>query len=344
MDRQSVDNERLSPPNSNELGAGNLDSDNNGSAVVDSSPPSGTNDDLLELNQRQSVVRDRVRGVAHGHSTGFYLFGRPGTAKTHTVLRALDACGREFKYISGHITAMGLYELLAKHNSGVLVLDDLPAIFRGNVAPGLLLSALGTQSGSKHRVISYRRKGHAEDVIFSGGIIIISNIQLHDTPVFAAIKSRVHCLNYDPTDAQIAALMREIASRGWPADKPKLSPEECSQVAEYLIGQSQKLGLRLDIRLLVSKALPDFFQFRERDAETNWMDLIQTTLLEKLCELRHTAKDSRGRVEVKEDERRLIRKLRGEFASQEERISAWVERTHKSARAYYRRAKEIGDG
>ena len=40
---------------------------------------------LAELNRRQGVVRDYVRGVARQYATGLYLFGRPGTAKTHTL-------------------------------------------------------------------------------------------------------------------------------------------------------------------------------------------------------------------------------------------------------------------
>ena len=36
---------------------------------------------LAELNRRQGIVRDYVRGVARQYATGLYLFGRPGTAE-----------------------------------------------------------------------------------------------------------------------------------------------------------------------------------------------------------------------------------------------------------------------
>ncbi len=44
---------------------------------------------LAELHRCQAFVRDYVRGVAQHYATGFYLFGPPGTAKTHTVRAVL---------------------------------------------------------------------------------------------------------------------------------------------------------------------------------------------------------------------------------------------------------------
>ena len=59
---------------------------------------------LAELDRRQAVVRDMVRGVARQYATGLYLCGRPGTAKTHTVRRVLEQEIREpYVYQRGHI-------------------------------------------------------------------------------------------------------------------------------------------------------------------------------------------------------------------------------------------------
>jgi hypothetical protein len=80
---------------------------------------------LQELQQRLTVVRDRVRGVARRHCTGFYLFGRPGTSKTHTVRTTLDELNIPYEYHSGHLTPLGLFDLLAEHHDSVIVLDDV---------------------------------------------------------------------------------------------------------------------------------------------------------------------------------------------------------------------------
>src|ERR1700676_3589410 len=98
---------------------------------------------LAELHRRQAIVRDYVRGVARQYSTGLYLFGRPGTAKTHTVKAVLEKEIRElYTYQRGHLTPMGLFELIAEHPDEVIVLDDLTAVLDSDVALQILLSAL----------------------------------------------------------------------------------------------------------------------------------------------------------------------------------------------------------
>ena len=225
---------------------------------------------LAELERRLAVVRDRVQGVARGHHTGFYLFGRPGVSKTYTVRTTLDGLGVPFAYHAGHLTPVGLFELLEENPDRVLVLDDVGHLLGQQVGLQLLLAALGNQpDGGGERVVRYRRQGRDATVRFTGGIVMVSNLELHDTPVLEALKSRVHVLRYDPTDEQVAALMRRIASKGWPASAPRVPAVECLEVAEFLVGESRRLAVRLDLRLLVDKSFPDYLQWREGHAETN---------------------------------------------------------------------------
>ena len=51
-------------------------------------------------------------------------------------------------------------------------------------------------------MVNYRRQGREERAVFRGGIVCISNLELHDDDLLGAFKSRVHTLNYDPTDAR----------------------------------------------------------------------------------------------------------------------------------------------
>src|SRR5262249_35529503 len=130
-----------------------------------------------ELGRRQAIVRDYVRGVAHRYATGLYLFGRPGTAKTHTVRCVLEEEIREpYVYQRGHLTPVGLFELIAEHPDEVIVLDDLVTIFKSDVALQILLSALEHPTGrDRTRVVKYRRKGETDRAVFGGGIICITN-------------------------------------------------------------------------------------------------------------------------------------------------------------------------
>jgi hypothetical protein len=98
---------------------------------------------LGELRRRQAIVRDYTRGVARGYATGLYLFGRPGTAKTHTVRAVLEEEIKEiYTYQRGHLTPIGLFELIAENRDEVIVLDDLGALLKSDVAVQILLSAL----------------------------------------------------------------------------------------------------------------------------------------------------------------------------------------------------------
>jgi hypothetical protein len=296
---------------------------------------------LQELQQRLAVVRDRVRGVARGHYPGFYLFGPAGTGKTYTVRMTLDELNIPYQYHLGHLTPMGLFDLLAQYHDRIIVLDDVAEILANRIALQILLAALGNQPDATGvRLVKYRRQGRDETVRFTGGIIIISNLELHSAPLLEALKSRVHYLRHDPSDEQIAALMREIASKG--RAKPKLSPEECREVAEFVIAESRRVGCRLDIRLLVDKSLPDYAQYRNHNTETHWKDLILATLEQQVMALKYTRGPAATRTAVKADEHQIVRDIVATCSTTHERLAAWREQTQKSERAFYRRLKEIG--
>jgi hypothetical protein len=293
---------------------------------------------LEELEQQLGVLRDRVRGVARRHHAGAYIYGPPGTAKSHTVQKTLDEEQIEYAYHAGHLTPLGLFELLADHSDKVIVLDDVSELLRANVALQILLAALGTQPTEVGvRVVRYRRQGRVEEVQFRGGIILLSNLELAGGPVLDAIRSRVHCLEYAPSDEQMEALLLHIASQGW-RDVP---PDECLDVAKFLIGESHKMGVRLDLRLLVDKALPDYLQYKQGHAETHWRDLVLAMLRARVAPLENTTDAHRTRWAEKQQEHALLRDILQRHATRKCRVAAWHEKTGKGERAYYRRLGEL---
>jgi Cdc6-like AAA superfamily ATPase len=243
---------------------------------------------LARQEDRLKVIQDRVRGVADHDYTGFYLHGPPGTSKTYTVRTHLDRLGTPHQYRSGHLTPLGLFELLAEHPDEVIVLDDVGHIFEQKVTLQILLAALGSQpSDVGKRVVRYRRQADVRTIHFSGGVIFISNLSLHKAALLQALKSRVHCLHYDPTDEELAGLMLSISEKGWAVNGHYLNPAECKVVAEFVINESQQLGVRLDLRAL-DKGFRDYAQWAEDRAETNWKDLVRFTIEQRLSELQHT--------------------------------------------------------
>lgn len=298
---------------------------------------------LEQLNRRLSVIRDRVNGVALRSHNGFYLFGRAGTSKTHTVRTTLESIGTKYEYHSGHLTAIGLFELLAVHHDRVIVLDDVSSIFRDKVALQILLAALGTQAaGSGSRMIKYKKKGGDQTIHFTGGIVAISNLELHGDGVLTALKSRVNYLKYDPTDEQVEAMIQEVAGKGWSGKGETMTSQECLQVADFLIAESHRLNIRLDMRNLVDKGYPDYLQYRNGHAATHWKDLIRTTLEEQLVDLQHTAADTSTREEMKRREQMIAKSLEAQYPDRASRLAKWFELTGKSERAMYRRLSEVG--
>ena len=282
-----------------------------------------------------------VRGAARGYATGLYLFGRPGTAKTYTVRQVLEQeiC-EPFVYQRGHLTPVGLFELIDEHREEVIVLDDLVTIFKNDIALQILLSALEhPTSRDRSRVVKYQRKGETDRAMFRGSIICVTNRELHDDDLLGAFKSRVHVLNYDPSDAQLGALMLSVAAGGT-AGEGVVTPGDALLVAEYVIGEMLRLGTKFDLRLFFNKALPDYQQWKDGETESDWRDLVTASIEEHLVALRHTdALPSRaGR---KDEEHTIVEEILRAHPSREDRVRAWVTRTGKSERAFYRVLDEI---
>ena len=124
---------------------------------------------------------------------------------------------------------------------------------------------------------------------FRGGIICISNRELHDDELLGAFKSRVHTLNYDPTDAQLGALMLDLADRGWPAARPAGDPPAECPGPSPTSSSARCCGwaAAFDLRLFVNKALPDYQQWKDDETESDWRDLVTASIEEHLVAVRH---------------------------------------------------------
>ena len=81
-------------------------------------------DPLQDFLMEQKIIKDRVRGIIHRQSNGMYLYGRPGTSKSHTIHTTLDTNAVGYTSSSGHLTPIGLFDLLDENQDRIIVLDD----------------------------------------------------------------------------------------------------------------------------------------------------------------------------------------------------------------------------
>jgi hypothetical protein len=186
--------------------------------------------------------------------------------------------------------------------------------------------------------VKYRSRGGTKKVAFSGGVICITNRELHDGDLLDAFKSRVNTVNYDPTDAQLGALMLGAASVGVKG----IAPDAAVTVARHLMAEMIRLGCRFDLRLFFNKALATYQQWKDDATESDWRDLVTATIEEHLVAVRH-AEDMtpESRAARKAAEHELLRELQKTHPNRQERVREWMERTGKTERAYYRRLAEM---
>lgn len=294
---------------------------------------------LKELRNKQSLIRDRVRAIACGEANGIYLHGRPGLSKTYLIRTTLDNLGTRYEYSNGHVTPLGLFELIEKSPNSVIVLDDVSSIFTQPMALQILLAALGTRhDGDRTRTVRYKRANEDRVVYFSGSIIAISNLQLagHTNQVLDALRDRVHVMSYEPTDEEIEASIHEIAGsspRGVPA-------HDAVEVASFLLDACRESGVRPSIRLYVDKALPDFRLWKKGNTESHWNDLVRSSVRQMVIAQEQPLRDI-SRKEQIDSERRLVQAICSQFPCRKLRVDTWVARTGKSQAAFYRRYREL---
>lgn len=294
---------------------------------------------LEQLRQKQTIIKDRIRGLVHDETVGMYLHGRAGTSKTFLVRSTLDHLGVQYQYFSAHLTPIGLFKMIQAHRDSTIILDDVSSIFNQPIALQILLAALGTpHSGSRVRIVRHTTANGDFAVPFAGEIIAISNLTLdgHHNEVLAALRSRVFCISYEPTDEEMIASIKDIA-KGSPRG---VSASNAMMVANHLIGECQRKEIRPTIRLYMDKALPDYRLWAAGRSESDWRDLLASNLDEEATNLEHVPRDL-SRAEAIEADRCIALSIYQQNEEPKERVRQWKEVTGKSQAALYARLKEL---
>jgi hypothetical protein len=297
---------------------------------------------LVGLDRKFQVVRDRVVGVARGYYAGTVITGRGGTSKSWTIVQTLEELGVPYQLHNTHITPRGLFDEFDLNPSAVHVIEDAEEVLGNKVSLGILRSATwGSRRGRDgrlERLITWSVARNHLEVIFNGGVILVSNRKMSNLPEASALATRIPSIDLPVTDQEIGALMHSVAMQGYRIGDVFLAPAECLEVADFVIRESTHLTRQLDMRVLVN-GFADRLQSEGYDAGCGWRDLIASTL--------------RGRPSVVEDvesvgirQQRMAREL--EIARQivhlprVERLREWQEKTGASESSLYRRLGELG--
>jgi hypothetical protein len=293
------------------------------------------------LEQKALLVRARTIGVVERYSNGLYLWGDGGTSKSYTVEETLKQHGKPYKLSNSRVTGKGLFELLQQYPDVVHVLEDVETLLLDKNAHGVLRSALWGQKGKngwQERTVVWHIGGNRQEFIFEGGIIMIANLPLYNLPPLRAVGTRIPVLHFQPTNEEIAALMRKIAREGHTHGPYRLEAQECLEVAEAIVTRSIRLQRNLDIRLLIN-TFNDRLQYVNGDCECHWLDLLDSRMRERTLPM---PPGPRGvREETRERELALVGRIAN--LPHPERLEIWRRETGKSQAAFYRRLGEQGD-
>lgn len=292
---------------------------------------------LASLEDKLTIIRDRVAGVGK-YTTGFYLWGPGGTSKSFSVEQKLKELDRPFRLTNTRATGKGLFTLLRDMPDVVHVLDDVETLFQDKNAFGVLRSALWGQPGPHglpERQVHWQTGQAREEVVFTGGIILIANRPLAELPELKALQTRIACIHYEPTCDELAALMRKLAAQGYRHGHDELTPEECREVVDVIVERSARLDRHPDMRLMVNSFL-DRLQWANGEAETHWLDLLDSRMKGRVV----TPAGGVGvRAQRKQQELDVLRRIAGLPA--QERLQEWMRTTGKSKAALYRRLGEL---
>ena len=103
------------------------------------------------------------------------------------------------------------------------------------------------------RPITWKAHQTSIDFDFTGGIIVISNVNLADTvPEIRAIKTRVNVLSVEFSADEIKALMKQICTPGYKYGDLYLAPEECLEVRDFVVSKLELMKRNLDLRLMMN--------------------------------------------------------------------------------------------
>ncbi len=300
--------------------------------------------ELASLEKKFQMLRDLTTAVAQRFKNGLFLYGDGGVGKSYTVLTHLKYLDATYLLFNSRMTAKGLFLALKHAPDSIHVLEDMERLTKDADAQGVLRSSLWAQPGHDRVVTWTTAKDGQERFVFRGGLILISNRPLADLPELRALATRIEVHRLDVTDTEMAALMRELASRGYQQEgKLAISPEQCFQVTEHLLAECRTAGCRLDLRLQ-QKSFQTYLQWDQEWSASDWRDLVAASVREATYHFRHEM-NMTPREDRRAQRRNVLRQIIADNPTNAQRQEElYLEQTGFKRADFFRRKSEVQTG
>ena len=297
---------------------------------------------LSSLEKKLHLVRDHVTAVARGFKTGLFLHGVGGVGKSFTVLGRLERLGVVPRLFNSRMTAKGLFLALAAAPDAVHMLEDMERLTKDPDAQGVLRSALWAQPGHD-REVTWTTADGPRRFAFRGGLIMIGNRPLADLPELRALATRIEVCRLGVSDAELSALMRDLAAEGHRVrGEIVIDPEDCVRVTEHLLKECRAAGCPLDLRLQ-QKAFQSFLQFAADCSVSHWEDLIAASAREATCHFRHAVNTDSPEAR-KIHRRNALREIIAARPDSKDLARLYSDATGASRADFFRRKNEVDSG
>ena len=289
--------------------------------------------ELIEsINSRKEVVRARVREVATGMVPSLFIYGPGGHGKSDAVFHHLDETVENWHLHNSHMTGTALFHALEDHPDRIHVLDDMESSYKDAKFAGILRSACGSVRG-RQRKVTYRTAQLNRQVIFEGGIVIISNQDLREHGVLGAVASRMRPLEWRLSEGEIMAIISDAAeNQPLHVKGERVSMVEAMEVAEFVASIRQDGKYAIDLRAFFEHGLPTFVAWKKTKDGPHWHEILKSKLNGKV------EAESRRAMVHREQEIAVACYLAG--TNTQERLTLWADRTGKGRQAFYDRLKE----
>jgi hypothetical protein len=298
---------------------------------------------LSACDRKGDLLRDLITAVVKGFKFGLYLYGVGGIGKSYTVLDHLRRLEAPHVLWNARMTAKGLYVGLKHSPDAVHVLEDMERLTKDADAQGVLRGAMWAQPGHERVVTWTNATDGPQRFVFRGGLILISNRPMADMPELRALATRIEVHMLDVTDAELTALMRDLASRGYTQqDKVVIGPQECVEVTEHLLQECRAAGCPLDLRLQ-QKCFQSYLQWESDWSNTDWRDLVSASVRAAAHHFRHEA-NTLPREARRKQRRNILREIMSLTDDPQQQEKLYRERTNMSRADFFRRKREIESG
>ena len=308
-------------------------------------------------------VKQQTLACVMGVQTGLLLFGSGGNGKSYCIREMLAT--RNIREITpedinaaegaednegdegegsaptfghdtwilhqGRVTPKGLVKKMNLFPKSLHLVEDAETMFDSKDAWGVLRMALASQDKGRHskRHITWTTsvKEGSFNFHFTGSIIIVGNRLLpQDNAEVNAVKTRAPCLQFNVSNDELLARMKQICEAGYKGLGTYLPKSDCYDVLDFItetISCDPRLKVQqLNLRILFSGFNALIFSKLERSAD--WKSMI-------LSQLKEEVKQHRSRDDRMAEEKAIAAEIsQTKWASQHDKILEWCKRTGRS--------------